>query len=103
VLVIMVGKTARTLQGVGWLPITPIDADVPYWAGIWLGVFPTVETIVAQVAAAGFVVGSYLLAERLRKPGRRPTAPREVRPAPGNRQRAGFDDAGRAAELVRNE
>jgi high-affinity iron transporter len=37
VLVIMVGKTARTLQGVGWLPITPIDADVPYWAGIWLG------------------------------------------------------------------
>jgi high-affinity iron transporter len=72
VLVIMVGKTARTLQGVGWLPSTPIDADVPYWAGIWLGVFPTVETVVAQVAAAAFVVGSYLLAELLRKPRRRP-------------------------------
>jgi high-affinity iron transporter len=70
VLVIMVGKTARTLQGVGWLPITPIDADVPYWAGVWLGAFPTVETVVAQVAAAAFVVGSYLLAERLRKPAR---------------------------------
>jgi high-affinity iron transporter len=74
VLAIMVGKTARTLQGVGWLPITPIDADVPYWAGIWLGVFPTVETIVAQIAAAGVVVGSYLLAERLRGPGTRARA-----------------------------
>ena len=45
-------------------------SDVPYWAGIWLGVFPTVETVVAQVAAAAFVVGSYLLAERLRGPAR---------------------------------
>jgi hypothetical protein len=27
---------------------------------------PTIETIVAQAAAACFVVGSYLLAERLR-------------------------------------
>jgi high-affinity iron transporter len=70
VLVVMVGKTARTMQGVGWLPITPIDADPPYWAGLWLGFFPTVETIVAQVAAAIFVVGSYLLAERVRAPGR---------------------------------
>jgi high-affinity iron transporter len=71
VLVVMVGKTARTMQGVGWLPITPIDADLPYWAGLWLGVFPTVETVAAQAAAAVFVVGSYLLAERLRRPARR--------------------------------
>jgi high-affinity iron transporter len=68
VLVIMVGKTTRTLQGVGWLPITPIDADLPYWTGTRLGVFPTIETIVAQ-AAAVFVLGSYFLAERLRRPG----------------------------------
>ncbi len=27
VLAIMVGKTVRTLQGVGWMPITPIDID----------------------------------------------------------------------------
>jgi high-affinity iron transporter len=93
VLVIMVGKTARTLQGVGWLPITPIDADIPYWAGIWLGVFPTVETIVAQVAAAGFVVGSYLLAERLRRPGRG----REPRVANGGLRRS---SAARAASDV---
>jgi len=79
VLVIMVGKTARTMQGVGWIPITPIDLEPPYWTGLWLGVFPTVETTLAQVAAAAFVVGSYLLAERLRG-RRRPRSP--VLPAP---------------------
>jgi high-affinity iron transporter len=80
VLVIMVGKTARTLQGVGWLPITPVDLGVPYWAGVWLGVFPTVETIAAQLASVVLVVGSYLLAERVRTRGRRaaPAARAEV-------------------------
>ena len=70
VLVIMVGKTARTMQGVGWLPITPIDLEVPYWMGLWLGIFPTVETLVAQAASVVFVVGSYLLAEQVKGRGR---------------------------------
>jgi high-affinity iron transporter len=75
VLVIMVGKTARTMQGVGWLPITPIDVDVPYWMGLWLGVFPTVETVVAQIGSVVFVIGSYLLAEQMRKRGRQTVTP----------------------------
>ena len=33
VLVVMVGQTARTMQGTGWLPITPAPVEVPYWAG----------------------------------------------------------------------
>jgi high-affinity iron transporter len=37
VLVVMVGTTVRTLQGIGWLPITPIDIQLRYWAGTWLG------------------------------------------------------------------
>jgi high-affinity iron transporter len=78
VLVIMVGKTARTMQGVGWLPITPIDVDVPYWMGLWLGIFPTVETVLAQIASFVFVIGSYLLAEHVRKRGRRATGPAPV-------------------------
>ena len=41
VLVVMVGKTARTMQGTGWIPITPIDVDPPYWLGLWFGVYPT--------------------------------------------------------------
>jgi high-affinity iron transporter len=67
VLVTMVGNTARTLQGVGWISITPIDIDLPLWMGTWLGVFPTWETLGAQIAALGFVVGSYFLAEWVRK------------------------------------
>ena len=66
VLMIMMGKTVRIMQGVGWLPITPIDIDPPYWTGIWLGIFPTVETLLAQLAGGVFVIGSYFLAERLK-------------------------------------
>ena len=66
VLVVMVGKTARTLQGIGWLPITPPGRRAPYWAGTWLGVFPTWESLGAQVAALVIVFGSYVLAEELR-------------------------------------
>ena len=29
VLAIMVGKTVRTMQGVGWLPITPSGTELP--------------------------------------------------------------------------
>jgi len=73
VLVMMVGQTVRTMQGTGWVPITPLDVDIPYWAGQWLGVYPTWETIGAQVAAMAFVIGSYFLAEeiRIKRPRRR--------------------------------
>jgi high-affinity iron transporter len=67
VLVVMVGNTVRTLQGVGWLSITPVDLDFPLWMGTWLGVYPTVETLAAQALAFAFVVGSYLAAEWWRK------------------------------------
>jgi high-affinity iron transporter len=90
VLVVMVGKTVRTMQGVGWIPITPIDVELPYWAGIWLGVFPTVETVLAQVGAFAFVIGSYVLAERLKnRPRRRPASERApVALSVGERHRA---------------
>jgi high-affinity iron transporter len=67
VLVVLVGNTMRTLQGVGWMPITPLNFDLPLWIGTWLGVFPTVETLAAQAGALVFVIGSYFLAERVRK------------------------------------
>ena len=68
VLVVMVGTTVQTLQKVGWVAVTPIEGlELPYWAGLWLGVYPTWEGIGAQVAAAVFVVGSYFGAEALRK------------------------------------
>jgi high-affinity iron transporter len=71
VLVVMVGQTARTMQGVGWLSISPIGTEPPYWLGMWFGVYPTWETLGAQVAAAVFVIGSYYVAKELKRPGRR--------------------------------
>jgi high-affinity iron transporter len=84
VLVVMVGQTARTMQGTGWLPITPIDIDLPYWAGLWFGVFPTVETLGLQVLAAAFVIGSYYVAQevRVKRPQRRATKRGEEPGAP---------------------
>ncbi len=67
VLVVLVGNTARTMQGVGWLPIHPLDIEFPLWLGTWLGVYPTVETLVAQALALCFVIGSYFAAEWMRK------------------------------------
>ena len=67
VLVVLVGNTVRTMQGVGWIPITPVEVEFPLWMGTWLGVFPTVETLVAQGAAFVFVIGSYFAAEWWRK------------------------------------
>jgi high-affinity iron transporter len=32
--------------------------------GLWLSVFPTVETLVAQALAAVIVIGSYFIARR---------------------------------------
>ena len=67
VLVIMVGKTIQVCQVVGWLPVHPIgEFQLPYWAGLWFGVFPTWEGIGAQLGAAAFVIGSYAGAEWLR-------------------------------------
>src|SRR5947209_4746525 len=87
VLVVMVGESAQELQQAGWLPTTSLGIRFPGWVGTWFALFPTVETVVAQVVAALAVIGSYLLAEqvRVRGPLRRgqvPSARPEHPPAP---------------------
>ena len=68
VLVVMVGTTVQTMQKVGWIGVTPIEGlELPYWAGLWLGLFPTWQGLIAQAAAIAFVVGSYVAAEGMRK------------------------------------
>jgi high-affinity iron transporter len=86
VLVVMVGQTARTMQGVGWLPITPIGGEPPYWLGVWFGLYPSWETLGAQIVAAVFVIGSFFVAKELkvRRPVRR--AQRRAAPAPPKRE-----------------
>lgn len=64
VLLQMVGKTVHVFQVVGWLPIHPIAGlSLPYWLGMWFGVYATWQGLALQIAAAGFVIGSYYLAE----------------------------------------
>ncbi|MBC8161721.1 MAG: FTR1 family protein [Roseiflexaceae bacterium] len=67
VLVQMVGKTVHVTQVIGWLPTHPIRwlADLlPYWTGMWFGLYATWEGLLMQFASAAFVIGSYVLAER---------------------------------------
>jgi high-affinity iron transporter len=54
--------------------------------GLWFAVFPTVQTLVAQLFAAVFVIGSYVLAQyvrvwRPRRLGQTVSATAEASPA----------------------
>jgi high-affinity iron transporter len=73
VLVVMVGGTALTFQDLGWLPQHATPFTLPGWMGAWFEMYSTWETLGAQLLAAVFVIGSYLLAEHLkvRRPQRR--------------------------------
>lgn len=65
VLLVMVGEQAQEMQLAHWISTTPIDSLKPYippWMGLWFAVFPTVETLVAQLIAAVLVIGSYYAA-----------------------------------------
>jgi high-affinity iron transporter len=80
VLLVMVGESMQELQQAGWIGVTSLHFAVPGWMSLWFSIFPNLETVVAQVLAAAFVIGSYLLAEhlRIRRPRRR--AGRSARP-----------------------
>jgi high-affinity iron transporter len=65
VLLVMVGEQVQEMQLAHWLPTSTIHAlrpHIPGWAELWFSVFPTVQTLAAQVGAAVLVVGSYVLA-----------------------------------------
>ncbi|MBA3608558.1 MAG: FTR1 family protein [Chthoniobacterales bacterium] len=69
VLLVMVGEQAQEMQLANWLSTTPVPGLVsllPDWAGLWFAVFPTYETLVAQLIAASLVIGSYFAARRFR-------------------------------------
>ena len=68
VLLVMVGEEAFEMQQAGWLhtsTIAALDGKVPDWAGVWFSLYPTWETIVAQVLALVLVVGSYLISGKV--------------------------------------
>src|SRR5437773_10688194 len=65
VLLVMVGEQAQEMQLAHWIPTTQISRlsnVIPPWMGMWFAIFPTVETLVAQLIAAVLVIGSYYAA-----------------------------------------
>jgi high-affinity iron transporter len=66
VLVVMIGGTALSFQGLGWLPSHPTPFTVPTWMGSWFEMYSTWETLAAQLLAALFVIGSYWLAKEVK-------------------------------------
>jgi high-affinity iron transporter len=71
VLLVMVGEQAQEMQLAHWIPTTEISGltnVIPPWLGLWFSVFPTRETLTAQLLAAAVVIGSYFLARRKTTP-----------------------------------
>ena len=71
VLLVMVGEQAQEMQLAHWIPTTEINSltnVIPPWLGLWFSVFPTRETLIAQLLAATVVIGSYFLARRTSTP-----------------------------------
>jgi len=65
VLLVMVGEQAQEMQLAHWIPTTTIASladKIPPWMGLWLSVYPTRETLIAQLLAAVIVIGSFYLA-----------------------------------------
>lgn len=80
VLLTMVGNTVHIMQVVGWLPLHVIRwLDVPYWLGLWFGIYPSWEGLLLQFVASLFVIGSYFLAEYLQKQGNKQKAQRNTK------------------------
>ena len=72
VLLVMVGEQAQEMQLAHWIATTPIPAlesILRPWMGLWFAVFPTVETLTAQLLAAIVVIGSYYGAKHLARNG----------------------------------
>src|SRR5256884_7056543 len=70
VLEVMVGEQAQEMQLAHWISRTDIGwltNVIPAWMGMWLAVFPTYETMVAQLLAAILVVGSYYAATHMQR------------------------------------
>src|SRR6266852_5217103 len=65
VLLVMVGEQAQEMQLAHWISRTGIPwliNVIPPWMGMWFAVFPTYETLTAQLIAAVLVIGSYYAA-----------------------------------------
>jgi high-affinity iron transporter len=71
VLLVMVGEEAQEMQMAHWIPTTEVSwltNVIPPWAQLWFAIFPTIETLLAQLLAALLVIGSYYAAKWIGHP-----------------------------------
>jgi high-affinity iron transporter len=72
VLIVMVGEQVQEMQQANWIRTTTLNINMPGWLLTWFSIYPTVESLAAQVGIVAFVIGSYYLARRVctrRRPG----------------------------------
>ncbi|HKI46136.1 MAG TPA: hypothetical protein VKA08_12465 [Balneolales bacterium] len=62
VLEIMVGEQINEMQLAHWIPTHTFPLHIPAWAGTWFSLFNNWETVIAQLIAAVFIIGSYYVA-----------------------------------------
>ena len=61
IMITFLGSTTRLFQTVGWLPIHPIPGlEIPAWAGLWLGLYPSWEGLLIPPLALVYVGGAWL-------------------------------------------
>ncbi len=65
VLMVMVGESIQEMQLAGWMTTHTLNINMPDWLNTWFVIYPSVESLTAQVLAVAFVVGSYYLARRV--------------------------------------
>ena len=75
VLLVMVGESVQEMQQAGWIASTSVGVHWPDWLGLWFSVFPNVQSLTAQAAAALLVIGSYFSVQHFRP--QRSTEPAE--------------------------
>jgi high-affinity iron transporter len=104
VLLVMVGEQAQEMQLAHWISTTPIsqlENVIPAWVGMWFAVFPTVETLVAQLIAAVLVIGSYYAARQFG--GTQPKSAEPVEEARAEADAAIVESLGSVAEQQPNQ
>jgi len=78
VLVVMVGETVQEMQQAHWIATTRLlSFELPAWMNVWFSLYNSLESLTAQVITVVAVIGSYLVAERVRglRPRRRVEMP----------------------------
>lgn len=66
VLVVMVGESVQEMQQANWLGTTTLNINMPGWLNIWFAIYPSAESLSAQIFSVVLVIGSYVVAQYLR-------------------------------------